>query len=103
MATPIPFRTTRHGASAADKLELVEYLLGSDDLVQCAQRGLLWLSVHTQCGRSMCVLGDIEAGKLVTVAAEGISSVMSDDFVIELEDRRHPLLVALAGTEPMYF
>src|SRR5437016_11261548 len=103
MATPIPFRTTRQGASATDKLELVEFLLGSDDLVQCAQRGLLWLSVHTQCSRSLCVLADVEPSKLVTVAAAGISSVLADEFMVELDDRRQPLLPALAGTEPMYF
>jgi PAS domain S-box-containing protein len=102
-ATPIPFRSTRHGAPAADKLELVEFLLGSDDRVQCAQRGLLWLSVHTSSSRSLCILADVEPNKLVTVAAEGIASVLANEFSVDLDDRRQPLLTALAGTEPLYF
>src|SRR5581483_2808463 len=103
MATPIPFRSQRHGAPAQDKLELVEFLLGSDDLVQCAQRGLLWLAVHTPCTRSLIALGEVEPSKLVVVASEGVSSVTADEFLVDIEDRRNPLVAVLAGTEPVHF
>jgi PAS domain S-box-containing protein len=103
VATPIPFRPTRHGASAADKLELLEFFLGSDALVPCAQRGLLWLSVHAGARRSLCLLRDVDPNRLITVASEGVSSVLAGEFTVELEDRRHPLVHALAGTEPVFF
>jgi PAS domain S-box-containing protein len=81
------------------KLALVEFLLSNVDASVCAQRGLEWLGTHASVGKALLATAATDPDRLWGIAALGISPARTGEFVLDLEDRRHPLVaVAWSGT-----
>ena len=53
---------------ATAKQELLEALLGADDVAGCVERSLAWLAEHAGVSHAICALGDVERGELIGVA-----------------------------------
>ncbi len=81
------------------KLALVEFLLSSVDVSVCAQRGLEWLGTHAAVGRALLATAAGDPDCLWGIAALGISPARTGEFVLDLAERRDPLVaVAWSGT-----
>src|SRR5688500_19049784 len=84
--------------SAEVKLALTELLLGSMDGSVCAQKGLEWLGRHVTSGRALLAAAATDPGRLWGIAGLGISTARTGEFVLDLDDRRDPLVgVAWTG------
>lgn len=84
--------------NAEVKLALTELLLGSVDASVCAQKGLAWLGKHVASGRALLASAASDPGRLWGIAAVGISTARMGEFVLDLDDRRNPLVaVAWSG------
>src|SRR5919106_3770773 len=84
------------------KLELVEFLLSSVDASVCAQRGLEWLGSNASVGKTLLATAAGDPDRLWGIAALGISPARTGEFVLDLDDRRDPL-VAVAWGQPAHF
>jgi PAS domain S-box-containing protein len=83
---------------AEDKLELTELLLGTVDASVCAQRGLEWLGRQLGSVRALLASAGTDPARLWGIAALGISPARTGEFVLDLDDRRDPLVaVAWSG------
>jgi PAS domain S-box-containing protein len=88
---------------AEDKLVLTELLLGTADASVCAQRGLEWLGRHLIMGRALLAAAATDPGRLWGIAALGISPARTGEFVLDLDDRRDPLVNAAWSGRPQQF
>jgi PAS domain S-box-containing protein len=89
--------------NAEVKLALTELLLSSVDLSVCAQKGLEWLGRHVTSGRVLLATAATDPGRLWGIAALGISTARTGEFVLDLDDRRDPLVAAVWGGRPTHF
>jgi PAS domain S-box-containing protein len=89
--------------SAVARLELVEFLLQSDDLAACAQRAVEWLGDNAGVEQAICAAVVTDASRMHGVAGQGVSSARTGEFVVDLADLDHPLTVAAAAAGPSYF
>jgi PAS domain S-box-containing protein len=69
----------------------------------CAVLTLRWLARHAGIERGLCAVVESESGRLVGLTGLGISMTAVDGFSLELNDRTHPLVLALTGSEPVSF
>jgi PAS domain S-box-containing protein len=92
----------RHPGSGA-RLELVEALLAEREARPCSALALRWLAQNAGIERGLCVVADSTSGRLTGLTGVGVSPAAVDAFSLDLDDRTHPLLVALAGSEPIAF
>jgi PAS domain S-box-containing protein len=84
--------------NAEVKLALTELLVGSMDGSVCAQKGLQWLGRHVTSGRALLAAAATDPGRLWGIAGLGISTARTGEFVLDLDDRRDPLVaVAWSG------
>src|ERR687890_522122 len=88
---------------AEDKLALTELLLGTVDASVCAQKGLEWLARHLADGRALLATAATDPGRLWGIAALGISSAPTVKFVLDLDDRRDPLVAAAWSGRSQHF
>jgi PAS domain S-box-containing protein len=93
----------RGGASAKARLALVDALLAEQEARPCSVLVLRWLSRHAGIECGLCAIVDGESGRLVGLTGLGVALTAVDNFSLDLSDRAHPLLVALAGGEPVAF
>ncbi|MFL6193593.1 MAG: hypothetical protein ACJ75H_05440, partial [Thermoanaerobaculia bacterium] len=93
----------RGGGAAKAKLALVEALLAEEEARPCAVVALRWLVRHAGVDRAVCAVVDAETGRLTGLTGIGVSIASVDGFSVEIGDRTHPLVVALAGGEPVAF
>jgi PAS domain S-box-containing protein len=91
------------GTGSKAKLALVEALLAEQEVRPCAVLTLRWLERHAGVERSVFAAVDHESGKLISLSGIGVSVAAVDSFSLDLADRTHPLVVALAGGEPVAF
>ncbi len=91
------------GVGAKAKLALVEALLAEQEARPCALFVLRWLVRHAGIEQGFCAVVDGELGRLVGLTGIGVPLVALDAFGLDLDDRTHPLVVALAGAEPVAF
>ena len=98
-----PNPQTRGGAGARARLALIDVLLGEQEARPCAVLALRWLARHTGIERGLCAVVEGETGRLVGLTGLGLSMASVDAFTLDLNDRTHPLVVALAGSEPVTF
>jgi PAS domain S-box-containing protein len=106
MARAVPSKTTAlPGGSPATwpKLSLLEALTAEQDARACAVLTLRWIGRHTGIERGLCSTVDPETGRLVGLSGIGVALASMEAFDLDLADRAHPLVVALAGSEPVYF
>lgn len=83
---------------AEDKLALTELLLGNVDASVCAQKGLEWLGRHAAAGRALLATAASDPARLWGIAGLGISPARTGEFVLDLDNRRDPLVaVAWSG------
>jgi hypothetical protein len=85
------------------KLELVEFLLSSVDASVCAQRGLEWLGSNASVGKALLASAAGDPDRLWGIAALGISPARTGEFVLDLEDRRDPLVAVAWTGVPAHF
>jgi len=85
------------------KLALTELFLSSVDASVCAQKGLEWLGQHVTTGRALLATAGIDPGRLWGVAALGLSTAPTGEFVLDIDDRQDPLVVVAWSGEPAHF
>lgn len=85
------------------KLALVDALLAEQEARPCAVLTLRWLARFAGADRAVCAVVDLESGKLIGMTGMGVPLAATDAFSLDLADRTHPLMVALAGGEPVAF
>jgi PAS domain S-box-containing protein len=89
--------------NAEEKLALTELLLSSLDASVCAQRGLEWLGEHVAPGRALLATAASDPGRLWGMAALGLSTARTGEFVLDLDDRRDPLVAVAWSGRPSHF
>jgi PAS domain S-box-containing protein len=89
--------------TADAKLALAEFLLGSEDVVACAQRGLDWLATHAGIARALCAASVSGDPHLWGVAATGISASRTGAFEIDLENKRDRLAKVVRSGRMAWF
>jgi PAS domain S-box-containing protein len=85
------------------KLSLVDVLLAEPEPRPCAMEVLRWLARYAGIERAVCAVVDPEGGRLAGLTGLGVSPTAVEAFSLDLSDRAHPLVVALAGSEPIAF
>src|SRR5712691_7919060 len=94
--------TARSAASQADaRLGLTEFLLTCDDLSECGRRALEWLGEYAGARSGACLVVDVEHNRLTPLANYGMG--IARDFVVDLDDGAHPLVIAALGDKPVIF
>jgi PAS domain S-box-containing protein len=88
---------------ADDKLAITEFLLGTIDASVCAQNGLEWLGRHFGGVRALLATAATDPGRLWGIAASGISPSRTGEFVLDLDDRRDPLVAVAWSGRPQHF
>jgi PAS domain S-box-containing protein len=88
---------------AEDKLELTELLLGTVDASVCAQRGLEWLGRQIGPGHALLATAASDPGRLWGIAGLGISPARTGEFVLDIDDRRDPLVSVAWNGQPHHF
>src|SRR5436309_591897 len=88
-------------ASTDDKLAIVEALVACEDLAECASRCTEWLGEHAGVDKALCLVVDSGRQRLIGLGGWGVSPAEVERFSLELEDRQHPFITALARTRPV--
>ncbi len=91
------------GSGSKAKLALVDSLMAEQEARPCAVLTMRWLVRHTGIERAVCAVVDQETGRLTGLSGFGVSVAAVDAFNVDLGERLHPLLVALAAEEPIAF
>jgi signal transduction histidine kinase len=91
------------GAGPEARLELIEALLGEHEARACAIVALHWLVRSSGIERGFCAVADSESGRLSGLVGIGVSAAALEAFSLDLDDGTHPLIVALASSEPVAF
>ena len=97
---------TRAEASidAGARLALTEMLLASDDAVDAARRCLEWLARHARLRAAICLIATHEdVAMLRPAATHGLHPGALNGFVVNLEERDHPLVAVAFGLRPAAF
>ena len=89
--------------TADAKLALTEFLLGSEDVVACAQHGLDWLGAHAGVSRALCAASLGGDPQLWGVAGIGISPARTGAFQIDLAKGRDRLSRVARAGRPVWF
>jgi len=96
---PARKKSTARGTSSEDKLQLLEFFLGSDDPSECAQRAVEWLVAHAEARAVLCAMVDMGRARLVEIASHGLRRL--DRFSLDLEQHDHRLVNVLGRTQPV--
>ncbi|HEX4960261.1 MAG TPA: ATP-binding protein [Thermoanaerobaculia bacterium] len=99
----LPSPQSGGSAGAKAKLSLVDTLLAEPEARPCAVLALRWLARYAGIERAVCAAVDPESGRLAGLAGLGVPPAAVEAFQLDLADRTHPLVVALAGGEPVAF
>src|SRR5947209_8986832 len=89
--------------NAAARLELAEFLLGSDHVGECAQRSAEWLSRHAGARTAVCALLDAESGELRGTAGYGVTPAQLQRLAVNRDAEDHPIAFALLQEKPIVF
>jgi PAS domain S-box-containing protein len=89
--------------SAEARLALLEFLIVSEDLVQCGHRALDWLAEHADVKRAVCAAVDPDLTRLVGLTGRGVPSGAVTRFVVDIKNTDHPLARLLDDGQPMSF
>jgi len=99
---PVPAPDVRKPPMKA-RLALAEFLLASGDLQASARQSVDWLARYAGVRQAIVAVVDPASPHFLLVAEHGISSAAIADFVIGRDDTAHPLVQAMARTEPTGF
>ena len=89
--------------TSSSKLSFLEALLACDSLVEAAQLGVDWLVRSGAVKQIAIALVDLDrpgGARLIGAAAQGLDSADVGALSIDLEEREHPLIQALASARP---
>jgi PAS domain S-box-containing protein len=89
--------------TADAKLTLTEFLLGSEDVVACAQYGLYWLEEHAGISRALCAVSVSDHPHLWGVAGVGISAARTGAFEIDPLRGRDQLAKVVRSGQSTWF
>jgi PAS domain S-box-containing protein len=87
-------------ASSEERLQLLEFLLATNDVSECAERAVEWLVSHAGVRHALCAAVDVAHTNLVGLAGHGLHPASPRDFRLEIEQRSHPLVAALTRLQP---
>jgi PAS domain S-box-containing protein len=93
----------RGGAGSRSRLALVDALFAEREAVVCADAALRWLARHAGVERGLCAVVEGDEARLVGLAGYGIPTAEVEAFGVDLGERTHPLVLVLAGAEPVLF
>src|SRR3954469_7383952 len=99
----LPSSRSSSSTGARTKLSLVDVLLAEPEPRHCAEETLRWLARHAGIERAVCAVVDPDGGRLTSLTGLGVTPAAVESFSLDLLDRTHPLVVALAGSEPIAF
>ena len=97
---------SRRGPRHADerlsetRLQLAEFLLLSDSAEESARQTVGWLTSHTRARHALCAALDASGTRLVGLAAAGFRSFDPTSLVVDMDQSRHQLVMALNRTQP---
>jgi signal transduction histidine kinase len=81
-------------ALAVAKVGLLELLTASEDLQELAARSLEWLAEYAGLERGLLMGLDLERDRLVAIAGYGMPGGLTEEFSLDLADRKNPLVAA---------
>jgi signal transduction histidine kinase len=84
-------------AAPAARLALAEFLLVSDDAVECSRAAVRWLVDHGGARKAVCALIDGNSGTLQHVAASGVPGGQLQSLQLALGEPDHPLVFTLSS------
>ena len=87
-------------ASSEERLQLLEFLLATHDITECAERAVEWLAAHAGARHALCAAVDPGNTNLIGLAGHGLGRFVTSDFRIELDQRSHPLVNVLTRLQP---
>jgi signal transduction histidine kinase len=87
-------------ASSEERLQLLEFFLATNDVVECAERAVEWLVTHAGVQHALCAAVDAGNANIVGLACHGLRGFSLPDFRVELEQRGHPLVAVLTRLQP---
>ena len=98
---PAPVRPRTADEIADAKLGLLEFLISWDDLREVAARSLEWLLEFGGVRRAACFSVELDGNRMVLLGARGFAlEDAGAGLVIDLDDRRHPLVAAAERRVP---
>jgi PAS domain S-box-containing protein len=100
---PSTLPLSMRGASAADRLRLLEGFLSRAELGDCANYGLNWLAEAFPIRQSLCLIRPPGGQALYTVGAVGFPVATTQSFSVSIEDWGNPLIDILTNHRPVYF
>ena len=96
----VPRSTRVPAASSEERLHLLEFLLATNDVTECAERAVEWLATHAGVRHALCTIVDPNNSYLVGLAGHALGSLRAADFRLELDQRSHPIVTALTRLQP---
>ena len=87
-------------ASSEERLQLLEFLLATNDIAECAERSVEWLATHAGVRHALCAAVDANNTYLIGLAGHGLEPFSATDFKLELDQRSHPIVTALSRLQP---
>ena len=87
-------------ASSDERLQLLEFLLATNDVMECAERAVEWLATHAGIRHALCAAVDAGHQHLTGLAGHGLGRFDPGAFRLELEQRDHPLISVLTRLQP---
>jgi signal transduction histidine kinase len=93
---------TRRAATATsdERLQLLEFLLATNDVIECAERTVEWLASHAGVRHALVAAVDAGNTNLVGLAGHGLGHFSPGEFRLELDQRGHPLVNVLTRIQP---
>jgi signal transduction histidine kinase len=85
------------------RLSYAEFLIGCEDVAQCAQQSLEWLAEHARVREALCAVVDIASRRLHALAGHNVEPDQLTSFSLDVEDRAHPLVAAMFAGKPIVF
>jgi signal transduction histidine kinase len=92
-----------HVVDATAKQELLEAMLGADDVVGCVERSLAWLAEHAGVTHAICALADSERGELIGVGGHRVTPAQIEKVTVGLGDTAEPWIQAMGSRAPRFF
>jgi signal transduction histidine kinase len=90
-------------AALEARLSYAEFLVGCEDVAQCAQQSLDWLAEHAAVRQGLCAVVDVASRRLLGLAGHNVDAERLTGFSLDVEDRSDPLVATLFDGKPAVF
>jgi signal transduction histidine kinase len=85
------------------RLSFAEFLIGCEDIGQCAQHALDWLAEHARAREAFCAVVDVASRRLHGLAGHNVDGDDVTSFSLDVESRADPLVATLFEGKPIVF